>query len=143
MARKIRIIAVGKVKERRLSEGIKEYEKRLTPFCSIETIELKDEWIEKESKKIMPYIEGREYAPFVLDAKGRQLSSEEFAEFLKDKDKISFIIGGDEGISDEVKRKASLISLSRMTFTHEMCRLFLIEQIYRAFMILNKRSYHK
>lgn len=136
----ITLISVGKIKERYINEGITEYEKRLRPFCKIDSIQLKPEGIEKESQKIKNYLEENTY---ILDAKGKELTSIEFAEFLKKKETIKFVIGGSDGITDEVKKKANLISLSKMTFLHEMCKLFLIEQIYRSFMINNNRTYHK
>jgi len=141
MLSKIKIIAIGKVKERYISEGINEYEKRLRPFCKLEILELKDETKEKESEKLAKYVDNK---AFVLDAKGQQFSSEEFAEFLKGQEgDIKLIVGGSDGITDEVKKKAKLISLSKMTFLHEMTRLIIMEQIYRAFMIINNRIYHK
>lgn len=136
---KIKLITVGKIKEKYVAEGINEFEKRLRPFCRIETVELKDEGIAKESEKILRYIDNNAY---VLDAKGKQFSSEEFAGFLKQNNELAFIIGGADGISEDVKKKAKLISLSKMTFLHEMCRLFLIEQIYRGMMINNNRGYY-
>jgi 23S rRNA (pseudouridine1915-N3)-methyltransferase len=139
--RMIRLIAIGKIKERYILEGIQEYEKRLRPFCKLEIVELKDEGIKKDSEKILKYIDGNSY---ILDSRGKEFSSEEFAEFVKEKEgNLTLIIGGSDGFFDEVKKKAKLISLSKMTFLHEMCRLFLIEQIYRAFMIINKRVYNK
>jgi 23S rRNA (pseudouridine1915-N3)-methyltransferase len=140
MINKISIIAVGKIKEKYLVEGINEFLKRLKPFCKIEMIELKDEGIEKESLKIENYIAQNSY---VLDATSNQFSSEEFADFFKKQEgEIKLIIGGPEGIKQEVKQKAKLISLSKMTFTHEITRLVLLEQIYRSYMIINNRSYY-
>lgn len=140
MTSKIKIIAVGKIKERYLQEGINEFIKRLSSLADIEIIELKDEGIKKDSEKIMKYLNNNS---FILDAKGKSFSSEEFADFIKKNEQpITFIIGGPDGISEEVKNKSKLISLSKMTFTHEMTRLFFIEQIYRSFMIINNRSYY-
>jgi 23S rRNA (pseudouridine1915-N3)-methyltransferase len=140
MLNKIKIVSIGKVKERYILEGINEFEKRLKPFCRIEFIELKDEGLKKESEKLEKYLSDKTY---ILDAKGTQLNSEDFAGFIKKQEQeITFIIGGPEGISEEIKKKSKLISLSKMTFTHEMCKLFLIEQIYRAYMINNNRGYY-
>lgn len=136
----ISIISAGKIKERYLLEGIQEYEKRIRPFCKIQMIELKEEGIIKESEKIRNYLNPN---TFILDAKGRHFTSEEFADFIKNNNQLTFIIGSSEGILEEVKRQAKLISLSKMTFIHEMCKLFLLEQIYRSFMIINHRKYHK
>jgi 23S rRNA (pseudouridine1915-N3)-methyltransferase len=141
MIPKIKIIAIGKIKERYLQEGINEYLKRLAPFCKIEILELKDEGIEKEAKKIENYLNSNSY---LMDANGKESSSEEFAEFLKKSDgELILVIGGSEGISQSLKNKCKKISLSKMTFLHEMSRFILLEQIYRAYMIINKRTYHK
>jgi 23S rRNA (pseudouridine1915-N3)-methyltransferase len=141
MISKIRLICIGKVKERYLQEGINEFLKRLTPYCKIEIIELKDRGIEKDSEMISEYINDKSY---LLDANGTIMSSEEFAEFIKRNDGgVTFIIGGPDGFSEELKKKCKKISLSKMTFLHEMARLILLEQIYRGFMIINNRNYHK
>lgn len=143
MASKINLIAVGKVKEQSINSLIEEYCKRLGPFVKLSVKELKDEGIVKESQKINEFVLDNKENTFIMDAKGKQFTSEEFSEFLKNKQEVTFIIGGPDGISEEVKKKAKLISLSNMTFTHEMCRLFLFEQIYRAVMIEKGRKYHK
>jgi 23S rRNA (pseudouridine1915-N3)-methyltransferase len=140
MTSKIKIIAVGKIKEKYLQEGINEFMKRLSSLADIKIVELKDEGIKKDSEKIVKYLGNNS---FILDAKGKSFSSEEFSDFIKKSEQpITFIIGGPEGITEEAKNKSKLISLSKMTFTHEMTRLFLIEQIYRSFMIINNRSYY-
>ena len=140
-AKKIRIVAVGKVKEGYLLEGMGEYAKRLAPFCKLELIELKDEGPAKEAKKLEAYLGA---GTFILDVSGKHLSSEEFAQFVKKQEgQLTFIVGGADGIDEGLKRRAPAISLSKMTFTHEMCRLFLMEQVYRAFMINGNRQYHR
>ena len=140
MTNKVRIIAVGKIKENYIKYGIDEFIKRIKPFADIEMIELKDEGIKKDSEKMSRYITNNS---FILDAEGRSFSSEEFSDFIKKSEQqITFIIGGPEGISDEIKNKAKTISLSKMTFTHDMARIFLVEQLYRSFMIINNRSYY-
>jgi len=141
MINKIKVITIGKIKEKYLIEGINEFKKRLQRFCNIEIIELKDLGLEKEAEKILPYIKSK---TFVLDAKGKSFSSEEFAELLKKEEReLTFVIGGPEGISEKIKRNANLISLSKMTFLHEMTRLILLEQIYRAYTIIHRMPYHK
>jgi len=80
---------------------------------------------------------------FVLDEKGDEMDSLQFSQIIQTKNKISFFIGGPDGILPDIKKKAKTISLSKMTFTHEMCSVFLLEQIYRSFMILNNRKYHR
>jgi 23S rRNA (pseudouridine1915-N3)-methyltransferase len=140
MVSRIRIIAVGKVKEKYLLDGIAEYEKRLRPYCRMETVEIKDAGKKEEGEKLSRYIaEGAH----LLDERGKQLDSLEFARMVKENEQLTFVVGGPEGLPDDAKRGAKMISLSKMTFTHDMCRLFLIEQIYRAFMINSNRSYHK
>jgi 23S rRNA (pseudouridine1915-N3)-methyltransferase len=148
MVSKINIIAVGKIKEQNINKLIDEYSKRLGPYIKLSFKELKDEGIVKESSRILDVIEdnrsdGKGEDTFILDAKGKQFTSEEFSEFLKKRQEVIFIIGGPDGILDDVKTKAKLISISTMTFTHEMCRALLMEQIYRAVMIEKGRKYHK
>lgn len=141
MASKIKIVCIGKVKEKYISQGIDEYLKRLRPFVKVEIVELKDEGMRKEVEKISNYISPN---TFVMDEAGKQYSSIEFAEIIKKTEgEIIFVIGGAEGIDSSIKKKSKLMSLSKMTFIHEMARLFLIEQIYRSQMINNNRNYHK
>jgi len=137
---KIKIICIGKIKESYIKEGIEEFLKRVKPMADLEITELKDEGIEKDSEKISRYTGSNS---FIMDAAGKSFSSEEFASFIKKQERpLTFIIGGPEGITKEVKQKFNLISLSKMTFTHEMARLFMLEQIYRALMIINNRNYY-
>jgi 23S rRNA (pseudouridine1915-N3)-methyltransferase len=144
---KIKILAVGKIKNSNVRAELEEFLKRLSPYASISIQELKDEGIKKESAKIAVFLDEHKNNVFVLDALGKQLSSEEFSVLLGENQKtgeeVIFVIGGPDGIDDAVKRKAKMIALSRMTFTHEVARLLLVEQIYRVFMILNNRPYHK
>ncbi|MDD2678366.1 MAG: 23S rRNA (pseudouridine(1915)-N(3))-methyltransferase RlmH [Candidatus Nanoarchaeia archaeon] len=136
----VKIIAVGKIKEKNIQELINEYEKRLKPFIKLEIIELKDAGVVRESREIMLLSDADTY---ILDEKGSSHSSISFSELIRRAGNIKFVIGGAEGISKEAKMGAKTISLSSMTFTHEMARLFLIEQVYRAIMIINGRNYHK
>lgn len=141
MVRKITLVAIGKVKEKYLKEGISEYVKRIKPYAKLEVIELKDQGLEKEAKKLEPYISQNTY---LLDPNGKQHSSESFSKLLSTTEgDLTFIIGGSDGFTDDLKKKSKLLSLSNMTFLHEMARLILVEQIYRGFMIINKRTYHK
>ena len=151
----IKIIQLGKDKDRWLTEAISEYLKRLRPLCrlqiqqmpdiSIKQTGTKEIVIQKESQSIMDKLDVDDYL-ILLDETGEEKNSLEFSEFLTslyDRKKIVFVIGGVYGTSDELKRRADLmLSLSRLTFTHRMARLILIEQIYRAMMIANGRSYH-
>ncbi len=141
----IKLLCVGKVKEAYIKEGIAEFEKRIQPFVKFEVLELKDSNPKKESEDIIAKIKNEKV--FLLDEKGREYSSEEFASVLKKETNeskgIIFVIGGPNGFDPELKKKYQSIALSKMTFTHEMARLFFTEQLYRAYMILNNRSYHK
>lgn len=140
----MKIVVVGRMKEKYLQEGITEYVKRLGAFTPLKVIEVKDSGMEEEGEKILKALSD-DYV-IALDVKGRELSSEEFSLFLKknpDK-KIAFVIGGAEGLSGKVLDRADyILSLSRMTYTHEMARLIFVEQLYRAFTIMHGRKYHK
>ena len=158
---KIKIYAIGKIKEAYLKEGIAEYLTRIKPYASIEVIEVKDEPIndnpslldinkakDNEGNRVLKLLKNNEYL-ISLDLNKKQLTSEEFASFMMDKlvangSSISFVIGGSYGLSDALKARSNYsISLSELTFLHQMSRLILLEQIYRAFKILNKETYHK
>jgi len=155
---KIKVVCVGKIKENYLNQGISEYLKRLSGYCSLEIVEVKDEKIgsntseekikEIESNRILEKVNDKDYV-VLLDLRGKELSSEEFA--LKIDDLISsgvgnycFVIGGSLGVSDIIRKRANfLLSFSKLTFTHQMVRLLLLEQIYRVFKINNNETYHK
>ena len=158
---KIKIYAIGKIKEAYLKVGIEEYVTRIKPYCGIEIIEVKDEPIsdnpsakdiekakDNEGKRVIKLLKNNEYL-IALDLNKKQFKSEQFADFLMQKltengSSISFVIGGSYGLSDELKARNNYsISLSDLTFLHQMSRLILLEQIYRAFKILNKEVYHK
>ena len=155
---KIKIIALGKLKEKFLKDGISEFEKRLTPYTNLEIIEIapfeiKDEnltekILTQEGEKILSYIKPTDFV-ITLEIKGNSLSSEDFAAKISDitnsgAQEIVFIIGSSCGLSPIVSNRANYkLSLSKMTFLHQFTRLILIEQIYRAFKILNNETYHK
>ena len=150
----IKIITVGSIKEKYLKDAIEEYLKRLKKYTNIEIIEVKDEGLVEEKKsiqlegeKISKYLSPKDYI-ITLEIEGKQVSSEELAEKLNliqiENSNITFIIGGSYGLSDEIKQKAKMhLSFSKMTFPHQLFRVLLLEQIYRAFKILNNESYHK
>ena len=150
----IKIITVGTIKEKYLKEAIEDYMKRLTKYTTIEIIEVKDEGLVEETKaiqlekeKIEKYIGPRDYV-VTLEIEGKQLTSPELAEKIDqiqiESSNITFIIGGSYGLSSEIKQKAKLhLSFSKMTFPHQLFRVLLLEQIYRAFKILNNEKYHK
>ncbi len=144
----VKLVTIGKVKEPYLKEGCQEFEKRLQLFCKLDKISIKDQaTVEKEADLIFEHI--KDEFIIVLDEKGKQTTSKILAEFIKKKiidenRNLCFIIGSANGLSDKVKQRADLLlSLSQMTFTHEMAQLFLLEQMYRAFMINSNREYHK
>lgn len=157
----IRILAVGKIKEPYLRDGIAEYEKRLRPYVKVQVIEIPDEKRalhpsaaqellakEREGERILAAIPP-EACVVVLDVHGCLQSSEDLAAHIHDweiagKNNIVMVIGGDLGISPAVISRAHLrLSISPMTFTHQMVRMILLEQIYRAFRILRGEPYHK
>lgn len=155
---KIKIIALGKIKEKFLKDGIDEFLKRLTPYTTVEIVELqpveiKDENLTKkaldqEGEKILANIKPNSYV-ITLEILGKQLSSEEFANKINEitnegVGELVFVIGSSCGLAPEVSQRANFkLSISKMTFLHQFARLLLIEQIYRAFKILKNETYHK
>ena len=155
---KIKIIALGKIKETFLKDGIEEFKKRLTPYVNLEIIdltpiEIKDEnliskALEQEADKILSNIKQDSYV-ITLEILGKQLSSEDFAAKINEIsisgiNEMVFIIGSSCGLSPKVSQRADFkLSISKMTFLHQFARLLLIEQIYRAFKILKNETYHK
>lgn len=143
----IKIIAVGKVKEEYSKNAIADYLDRIKHYTKLEINEVPEQGMEKEADKILKLTDGRQYV--VLEVKGKQFDSIEFAEFIKQKtinqnQDIIFVIGGSEGLPQKVINGVAMkISLSKMTFAHGMCRVFLLEQIYRAFTIMHNQKYHK
>ena len=138
---KVKLVVIGKIKDKNINNIINEYKKRLKLFCNIEIIELKDKGMIKEELEIKKHLLSK--SNFLLDEKGLQYSSLLFSELFKEKEEICFIIGGPNGTSTEFKKENNCLALSKMTLTHEMARTILIEQIYRSFMIINNRKYHK
>ena len=156
----INIISVGKLKEKYLKEAVEEYSKRLSKYCKLNIIEIQDESLpnkindsitteikKKESVKILEYLKNSSYN-IVLDLKGKQLTSEEFSDKIQKISvqgfsEINFIIGGTLGLDSEVLNQANeLICFSKMTFPHQLIRVFLLEQIFRGFKISNNETYH-
>ncbi len=150
----IKLITVGQIKEKYLKDAIEEYKKRISKYTNIEIIEVKDEGLveeekakNKEAEKIIKHISDKDYL-ITLEIEGNQMTSRDFAKkldnILIENSNIVFIIGGSYGLSDEIKNKAKLhLSFSKMTFPHQLFRVLLLEQIYRAYKINNNESYHK
>ena len=157
----IKIICLGKIKEKYLQDGIEEYKKRISKYAHVEIIELSDEAIpenasqkeinnvkKKEAEKIKSQIDSHDFV-CALDLSGKQLSSEEFANKIGDItvqgfSTIDFIIGGSLGIEKELVANSNMVlSFSKLTFPHQLFRIILLEQIYRCFKINNNETYHK
>ena len=141
----LKIIAVGKVKDRALLQKCEEYAAKIRFDAKIEIIEIKDADKEAEGAKIIDRLNKEKAHVATLDEHGRTFTSREFARRLAAINKrIVFIIGGPAGLSDKVREAADeRIALSSMTFTHEIARMLLLEQVYRALSILKNRKYHK
>lgn len=157
----IDIICVGKIKEHYLKDAISEYTKRLSKYCSLSIIELSDEQVpnnlndslaekikQVESNNILSHVKKDSYV-ICLDLKGKQYTSKEFSEkidniALNGNSSISFIIGGTLGVTEDLRKKSNeVICFSKMTFPHQLIRIFLLEQIFRAFKISNNETYHR
>lgn len=158
---KIKIACVGKIKERFYSEAIKEYSKRLAAYANLEIVEVADEKTpdkaseainrqikEKEGSRLLAKIKEQEYV-ILLDLRGQMYSSEEMSQqlsqaMLSGKSDFTFVIGGSLGVSEAVKQRANEVwCFSKMTFPHQLMRVILLEQIYRAFKIMYHEPYHK
>ena len=156
----VKIYCVGKIKDF-YKTGVDEYVKRLSSYAKIEVIEVKDESIadkpsekeiikakDTECSRVLKLLKPNEYL-IGLDLNKKEMGSVEFSKYLEDKlnsygSSISFVIGGSYGLSDELKKRVNdSLSFSKMTFPHQLARLIFLEQIYRAFKILNNETYHK
>ena len=156
----IQIICVGKIKENYLKDALAEYAKRLSRYCKLTITELDDEKIpdklnpslekeikEKECQNILKHIQKDSFV-IALDLKGKELSSEEFSKKLEDismeKSHLTFIIGGSLGLTETLINQSNFkICFSKMTFPHQLIRVFLLEQIFRAFKISKGETYHR
>lgn len=157
---KINIVCVGKLKEKYLKDGINEYLKRISAYAKVAITEINEDKIpanpskaqiekslQREGKEIIKVL-ANSY-PIALCIEGESLSSEQFAKRLENiqlnqNSEISFVIGSSFGLSEEVKKKCLFkLSFSKMTFPHQLMRLVLFEQLYRAFQIINNGKYHK
>ena len=157
----IKVVAVGKIKEKFFKDALAEYEKRLSGYVKLKIVEVSDEKApenisekealiikEKEAEKILKNIKDSEYV-ISLEIEGKNLSSLELSELigkleLEGKSDITFVIGGSLGLSESVIKRADYhLSFSKMTFPHQLMRVVLLEQIYRAIKILKNEPYHK
>ena len=147
----IKIICIGKIKEKFLKDGINEYLKRISKYSKLEIIELEDESVgnilEKERDKILKNIGNKDYI-ITLEIDGNVIDSNELSkkieEILIRNSTITFIIGGSYGLHDDVKKLSNYkLSFSKLTFPHQLFKMILLEQIYRSFKISNNESYHK
>ncbi|MBE6793545.1 MAG: 23S rRNA (pseudouridine(1915)-N(3))-methyltransferase RlmH [Ruminococcaceae bacterium] len=157
----VNIICVGKLKEKFLTEAVKEYSKRLSAFCKLSVTELDEtklfdkasdtdisNALKSESEKILAKV-GKDSYVIAMCIEGKMMSSEKLSELfdrvsIEGKSRIDIIIGSSFGLSDEVKKRADLkLSVSPMTFPHQLFRVMLLEQVYRAFQISTGGKYHK
>ena len=154
----IKVIALGKIKEKYMKSAIDEFLKRIRPYCSMQIVEVQEEPVysdvlasharEIEAKKIREKIGSNSFV-VALDIDGAELSSEEFAKKIdalasSGLNSVVFVIGSSTGLDDGFKKSADFrLSMSKMTFTHQFARLMLLKQLYRAFKILNNETYHK
>lgn len=147
----IKVICVGKIKEKYFIDAIKEYQKRLSKYTKLEIIELPDYNYDvqktkiEEGKNILSKIDNKDYV-VTLEVTGKKLNSVELSSFIDSNisKNITFVIGGSYGLSNDVlKRSNYRLSFSDLTFPHQLFRILLLEQIYRSFKIINNESYHK
>lgn len=147
----IKIICVGKIKEKYFTDAIAEYKKRLGKYTSFDIIELPDynydisKTIYEEGKNILSKINNRDFV-VAMEISGNKMSSLELSKFIDSNisKNITFVIGGSYGLSSDVLKRANYkLSFSELTFPHQLFRVMLFEQIYRAFKIINNESYHK
>lgn len=147
----IKIICVGKIKEKYFKDAMDEYKKRLSKYTKLEIIELPDynydreKTIYEEGKNILSKISDKDYV-ITMQINGKLLDSIDLSKFIDNniQKKLVFIIGGSYGLSEDVlKRSNYALSFSKLTFPHQLFRIFLLEQLYRSFKIINNESYHK
>ena len=156
----INIVCVGKIKENYLKDAIAEYSKRLSRFCNLNIVELQDEKLpEKLNNSVINEVKNKECGKMIqaikkdsyiicLDLKGKEFSSEEFSKKIENialnfNSSITFVIGGTLGLNDEILSLSNeKVCFSKMTFPHQLIRVFLLEQLFRAFKISNNETYH-
>lgn len=145
---KLRFVWVGKTRSAPAKEMLRDYMERVGHYARVEVAEIRDRDVEKESEEILSRI-GTDSYVVVADERGRDITSRQFAELIENHRlagtrRIIFVLGGHAGVSDAVRQRADfLLALSRMTLTHEMARVVLLEQVYRAFTIIHDLPYQK
>lgn len=148
---KIRLVCIGKLKEKYWKEACSEYGKRISAYCNLEMVEIKESLsddIDEEGEKILSKIKDGEYV-ITCEIEGKTLDSEQLAASMEKltvdgTSQIVFVIGGSNGLSKAVSKRSNLVlSFSKMTFPHQMMRVVLLEQIYRSFKIIRHEKYHK
>lgn len=153
---KMTVLAAGRIKEKWLMCGIEEYRKRLSRYCEVKIIEIQDlpdslpleTVLDQEGKRLLEKIRERSFV-ILLDLDGKKYDSVAFSKMMEKSfeeggAEIFFVVGGSCGVSSELRKRANLrVSLSEMTFTHQMTRLLLLEQCYRGFRIIRGEPYHK
>lgn len=151
----VRLIVVGKIKEKYLTDACSEYIKRIKPFVNLEIIEIKelnnsesDKNLSEEGKNILKCIGSNDFV-VTLEIEGKMLTSVELSDYISkhytyNNKVMTFIIGSSDGLSEEVKKRSDYkLSFSKMTFPHQLMRVIFLEQLYRAFSIINHSKYHK
>ena len=149
----IKIITVGKLKEKYFKDAVDEYLKRLSKYTKIDLIEVPDEDYDlkktllKEKESILKYVSDKDYI-VTLEIEGKEISSVDFSKKINDTlvqySNITFIIGGSYGLHEDIKKISNYaLSFSKMTFPHQLFRIMLLEQIYRSYKIINNETYHK
>lgn len=150
----MKIVCIGKIKERYIVDAIDDYMKRISKYTKLEVIEIDnynsqniEEILIHEKNSILKYVKNKDFV-ITMEIEGKQLSSVEFSEKIQEifnyNSNITFIIGGSYGLHKEIKERSNYkLSFSKMTFPHQLFRVILLEQIYRAFKIQNNEAYHK
>ena len=149
----IKIITVGKIKEKYYTDAVNEYLKRLSKYTKIDLIEVKDEdfdinkTLSKERDSILKYIDEKDYV-ITLEIEGNELDSVSLSKKINDiqnnYSNITFIIGGSYGLHEDIKKRSNYaLSFSKLTFPHQLFRVILLEQLYRSYKIINNETYHK
>lgn len=151
----VKLIVVGKIKEKYLTDACNEYIKRIKPFVNLNIIEIKelnnsesDKNLLEEGKNILKYIDNNDFV-ITLEIEGKMLTSVELSDYISkhytyNNKVMTFIIGSSDGLSNEVKSRSDYkLSFSKMTFPHQLMRVIFLEQLYRAFSIINHSKYHK